>query len=182
MKCIVSHALSFLFFLSCFPLCCSGGGSQYANLVLQNWTTCTTTSALVLSRATASFTGTQKPYYTMWQNMSAPGYPPAGMYIFQPATSQSLRWLTVADKAEGQPVSNVNDVGRDGLGWTIIFNVMQFREQCNQYIYYNKSDGTQHTRLVRTRRVALHFLSTQTESSSFSVCSAAQFVPWRHVL
>jgi hypothetical protein len=113
--------------------------------VLQNWTTCTTTGALILSRATASFTGAQPPHHTMWQNMSAPGYPAAGMYIFQPATSQSLRWAEPKDNAEGKAVSNINDVGRDGLGWTIIFNVMQFREQCNQYIYYNLSDGTPHT-------------------------------------
>jgi hypothetical protein len=125
--------------------------------VLQNWTTCTTTSDLILSRATASFTGAQPPYNTMWQNMSAPGYPAAGMYIFQPVIHQSLRWLDTRDKAEGKEVSSVNDVGRDGLGWTIIFNVMQLREQCNQVIYYNLSDGTQaYKSVAHTQRGALH--------------------------
>jgi hypothetical protein len=117
--------------------------------VLQNWTTCTTSGAVVLSRATSSFTGAQQPYNTMWQNMSAPGYPAAGMYIFQSLLSQSLRWTDTKDKAEGI-VSNINDVGRDGLGWTVIFNVMQLRQQCNQWIYYNLSDTQTHTRTTHS--------------------------------
>ena len=125
---------------------CTGGSGQYSNLVLRNWTTCTTTGGNVLARVTAQFTGRTPPTSSynsganqLWKNMSAPGYPPAGIYQFVPGINQGLRWSTVADKAEGQKVSDVLDAARDGLGWTLMANVLMARPQCSQSVMYNRS-------------------------------------------
>jgi hypothetical protein len=114
----------------------TGDTAHYAPPVLQNWTTCTSTAQRIFDARTAWYSGALRPKEAEWQNMSAPGYPTAGLIVFRTGVAlHRLQWSSAADVAEGpRRVINVQDVGRDGLGFTEIFNVMQLRQRCDQIL------------------------------------------------
>ena len=114
----------------------TGDTQHYRPLVLQNWTTCTTSSRYLMALQTSAFTGAAAPSQVSWLNKSVAGGVAAGVYTYFPGNTGVMNWNVAAgDKPTGRTVSTVYDAGREGRGFTLVFNLQLLRDLCGRVLY-----------------------------------------------